>query len=378
MEKLSIARDTGGGGNKPQGRQEFTPIDVKNNLTCHPELVSGSYYRNITTSPENINNIPSAFHTAKRYVRGDYVPQKESKTEWLSKQLCHPEFISGSSHRNIIPSPENINNISSTSRTAKRRVRGGSATRKVAFTLAEVLITLGVIGVVAALTLPAFINNYEKHLTVTRLKYSYDIFSNMIRRAEADYGDITEWGIDADGRQEYDSQNQKIIRTQFTLKYILPYLQGAEFTDSRTKTYAEYGYKTPIVMPSGKVFGPLDGFPPIVRLSNGMIVVVTFSTMVTADKKTLLSGLLFAVDINGPSGKNQIGRDVFIFVIPFVVNTKVLFYQYYTVDLESNYIRLKPEKTTRSFMIDDCKSNGMTCGYLIQNDGWQIKDDYPW
>ena len=198
--------------------------------------------------------------------------QKESATGWLPKQLCHPEFISGSSPRNIIPSAENVNNIPFAFHTAKRHVRGDYVPRKAAFTLAEVLITLGVIGVVAALTLPAFINNYEKHVTLTRLKYSYNIFSNMIRRAEADYGDITEWGIDADGRQEYDSQNQKIIRTQFTLKYILPYLQGAEFTDSRTKTYAEYGYKTPIVMPSGKVFGPLDGFPPIVRLSNGIEV----------------------------------------------------------------------------------------------------------
>ena len=60
---------------------------------------------------------------------------------------------------------------------ANRHVRGGSAARKAAFTLAEVLITLGVIGVVAALTLPAFINNYEKHVTLTRLKYSYNIFS---------------------------------------------------------------------------------------------------------------------------------------------------------------------------------------------------------
>lgn len=38
-----------------------------------------------------------------------------------------------------------------------------------AFTLAEVLITLGIIGIVAAMTIPTLINNYQKKITVTRL-----------------------------------------------------------------------------------------------------------------------------------------------------------------------------------------------------------------
>ena len=45
-----------------------------------------------------------------------------------------------------------------------------SPKRKSAFTLAEVLITLGVIGVVAALTLPTLIANYQKKNLVTQLK----------------------------------------------------------------------------------------------------------------------------------------------------------------------------------------------------------------
>lgn len=38
------------------------------------------------------------------------------------------------------------------------------------FTLAEVLITLGIIGVVAALTLPALVQNYRNQVVETRLK----------------------------------------------------------------------------------------------------------------------------------------------------------------------------------------------------------------
>ena len=38
------------------------------------------------------------------------------------------------------------------------------------FTLAEVLITLGIIGVVAALTIPQVVQNYQKQATATALK----------------------------------------------------------------------------------------------------------------------------------------------------------------------------------------------------------------
>lgn len=44
---------------------------------------------------------------------------------------------------------------------------------KKAFTLAEVLITLGVIGIVAAMTLPTVIQNYQEKAAVTKLKKMY-------------------------------------------------------------------------------------------------------------------------------------------------------------------------------------------------------------
>jgi len=46
---------------------------------------------------------------------------------------------------------------------------GGGAYPHLAFTLAEVLITLGIIGVVAALTMPTLTKNYQKKVYVTQL-----------------------------------------------------------------------------------------------------------------------------------------------------------------------------------------------------------------
>ena len=58
--------------------------------------------------------------------------------------------------------------------------------RKIAFTLAEFLITLGIIGVVAALTLPSVIERHQKLETVTKLKKAYSTLSQAIERAKVD------------------------------------------------------------------------------------------------------------------------------------------------------------------------------------------------
>ncbi|MDR1327072.1 MAG: prepilin-type N-terminal cleavage/methylation domain-containing protein [Heliobacteriaceae bacterium] len=50
--------------------------------------------------------------------------------------------------------------------------------KKKAFTLAEVLITLGIIGVVAALTIPSLIAKHKEKETVSKLKNIFSTLSN--------------------------------------------------------------------------------------------------------------------------------------------------------------------------------------------------------
>ena len=47
-----------------------------------------------------------------------------------------------------------------------------------AFTMAEVLITLGILGVVIAMTLPGVIEGYKEKELVTRFKRDYTILAN--------------------------------------------------------------------------------------------------------------------------------------------------------------------------------------------------------
>jgi prepilin-type N-terminal cleavage/methylation domain-containing protein len=69
----------------------------------------------------------------------------------------------------------------------------GEGQRAKAFTLAEVLITLAVIGIVAALTMPALIANYQKKVTAIRVKHFYSMFSQAIRLSEAENGEYKNW-----------------------------------------------------------------------------------------------------------------------------------------------------------------------------------------
>lgn len=60
---------------------------------------------------------------------------------------------------------------------------------KNAFTLAEVLITLGIIGIVAAMTLPAVINNARNKQLETGLKRSYSLISQALDMYQSETGE---------------------------------------------------------------------------------------------------------------------------------------------------------------------------------------------
>ena len=62
-----------------------------------------------------------------------------------------------------------------------------------AFTLAEVLITLGVIGVVAAMTMPTIIQKHKEQETVAKVKKFYSVISQAVMLARAEHGDVDTW-----------------------------------------------------------------------------------------------------------------------------------------------------------------------------------------
>ena len=98
-----------------------------------------------------------------------------------------------------------------------------------AFTLAEVLITLGIIGIVAAMTMPVLMQKYTNHLTETRLKKFYSIINQAVLMSKNTNGDYESWdywideSVDDDGKNINKSDE---IDLAFQ-KYIAPYMKIA-------------------------------------------------------------------------------------------------------------------------------------------------------
>ena len=66
--------------------------------------------------------------------------------------------------------------------------------RKFGFTLAEVLITLGVIGIVAAMTLPSLIGRWREKTTVAKVKKIYSMLNEAVVQMTLKEGFVNDWG----------------------------------------------------------------------------------------------------------------------------------------------------------------------------------------
>ena len=71
-------------------------------------------------------------------------------------------------------------------------MRGAVAksSKKVAFTLEEVLITLGIIGIVAAMTMPSLIQKHEQKVLLNQLKKTYAVLNQAVLSMRAKYDNV--------------------------------------------------------------------------------------------------------------------------------------------------------------------------------------------
>ena len=233
---------------------------------------------------------------------------------------------------------------------------------KKGFTLAEVLITLGIIGVVAALTLPSVITNYQKKETAEKLKVAFTLFSGALERAKSDYGDL------------YMTIDMYKDFYLYRKTYIDPYLTGLKPYEGR--------YILINATNGGTSAVAYNKNTPILCLPNSFCYFFVGNGGYNPDTDyEWVNYLYLIVDLNGPKKPNRVGHDVFYFAlnVPFREGRTTK-----KVPLLSGYVYGASEKTTRDAMIKNCRgdtsgwSAGSMCTLLIMNDGWEIKDDYPW
>lgn len=121
-----------------------------------------------------------------------------------------------------------------------------------AFTLAEVLITLGIIGVVAALTLPILIQNYRNNEVETKLKKVYSTMNQAIKLSEIDNGPKEYW---PPACEIADESSEDYCRNYYK-KYILPYLKYSKIEEFESFR----GYNIAIYFPDGSLLVSKEGY----------------------------------------------------------------------------------------------------------------------
>ena len=239
---------------------------------------------------------------------------------------------------------------------------------KKGFTLAEVLITLAIVGVVAAMTIPTIISKYEKVQTISKLKKINSLLSQIALKASWDNGSVN----------AFLKSNEAVsaARTeQFFDKYWIPYLKSIVVSPDGVCPYS-------VFKPYLYLNGTLCDVSVFTRYSAGRIfftnsdgvvffIVTTVSDYVYDEEGNLVQQNVkygdvqqVYVDLNGVNGPNKHGKDIFRFVIDFSKNNVEPYgYQY-----------------SKSYLDQNCSEigTGIYCMAKIIRDGWKIADDYPW
>lgn len=240
------------------------------------------------------------------------------------------------------------------------------------FTLAEVLITLGIIGVVAALTIPHLVAGYQKKVVVDRLKKSYSIVGNLLQAAQAKHGAISEWPEWSTDKKWYQKDTKAVVNN-----YLLPEIKAVRFETPSPEGFfykfmcytegvsplqnATRGNLVPAqyLHPSGLGFSLYANQNPVsIQLADGTCVAFN------GGSDDVIATVY--IDINGSSVKPNIaGKDLFMFQI----------------NSDSSFRPQGLNASEADFLTKCSKAhNGVTdyCAAKILRDGWQIKSDYPW
>lgn len=217
------------------------------------------------------------------------------------------------------------------------------------FTLAEVLITLGIIGIIAAITIPGLLTNYRKHVTATTLEKAISTLNQAIKLSENENGELETW-------------DKSLKHEDFIKKYLSPYMKIMVLCNPVSKC----GYKT------GNVWKQLNGSfgsygnpnhrgrTPVIAIDG---IVYTFGFINDGGIPEVDNDKIIILDINGSRNPNQFGKDVFFLYRPE----------------EKSVVPYGAGKTHSEIKKNCSKTgSGLYCAAWIRENGWKIPSDYPW
>lgn len=203
------------------------------------------------------------------------------------------------------------------------------------FTLAEVLITLGIIGIVAAMTLPTIMANAKKAEASARLKKFISITNQALIFAENDYGPREDWEIG-----EMESSDSA---SDFLEKYIKPYVQNLGIEKR--------------------------------RLLNANMATLRFND---GSQMSVKIGACYDIyfDVNGEKKPNELGRDIYAFILCrhkeacTLENTNLQPFWCQEPDV--------PRPASRQELLKSCREGDHRyCSKLLEENQYDFPKDYP-
>ena len=223
--------------------------------------------------------------------------------------------------------------------------------RKSAFTLAEVLITLGIIGIIAAMTLPSLVGKYRSKAASVQLKKMYSVISQAMLRAipDGDYNNLSfADGGDTNSVLEFFNN---YLKPQIKTMNIKSGLYANDFKKFNKKNQS-------IDCGSGVLsFQTPDGYEFYIdtwKNSDAEVVQNKYGVDLNG-----ISGSIVVVyaDVNGQKKPNTLGKDVFVYVL----NRKGL----QPAGISKNDTEVETE----------CKNTGYYCFTKIMRNGWKVSQD---
>lgn len=217
--------------------------------------------------------------------------------------------------------------------------------QKRAFTLAEVLVTLGIIGVIAAMTMPALTGKYRANVTMTKLQKFLSTMQQAQLRSIIDNGEVDSWDwVPAGGES-----NNEIVLAWFN-KYWAPYLNSIRIIDRKVLKNNE-------AVDGGITFILGDGSVANMSGFNGGYLHVRFYP----NYKSFMNESTIE------------GVDEFVF--GFNITTSKRFNTYGSE--QKDYEELKYNSDYGCYAKNTRYGNAY-CARLLQSNGWKVPDDYPY
>jgi prepilin-type N-terminal cleavage/methylation domain-containing protein len=219
-------------------------------------------------------------------------------------------------------------------------------TDKNAFTLAEILIVIGIVGVISAITLPTLITSYQKKLVALQVKKAYSVLSEAVKRSEYDNDSTSGWDM-------------KLSADEFTSKYLAAYLPIARTNAKAIHNSINYKFL------NGNQFNLA-----ILTTASSSVLVLKDGSFLFVDGWSNGEQRGIAIDINGYSAPNTRGKDVFEFLITKDKGVRPKGYEYTLEQIKDPTFKSSCQKST--------VSQAYSCTSWIAREGWKIPKDYPW